>query len=727
MIDLTHNTTSTAKTTNTANTMQRRSHFQKTFLLQNDIGPPVPPSRQHNDPNGKLFGHQIQHYNAKRRFKNQSIAKGLFGICCILLLLTTLWTLHQVDHTGKPLVLHFLEWCLGFRIYNYDPLSPSTTTTTTKKIKTTTIELVRQEFYRRYGGETMAQGIYRRGIQSFLADSGSNMDTSTASSSESSSLYHTAQRLLQILASTSSSASASSTPQFVLSFAGYSVTVGRGNHYNQSYPFVLQRILQPLLFSEMDGMELIVRNSAIGGIPSFPYGFCLAHFLGSDANGISWDYSMNEGKSSTVLEAYLRQSQSQLAATHPMMIVLDTNIERCQLLKKYIDSNLLRDGICVGMAKDAVPNLKTILSDSNVPLGFQNWDEFGAPPNCPGRGNWHPKMMEHELIGWMIAMYFVDAVELAQQIMAKHPNDWQTMHISSTPANDMWQFPPPLTMSSLPENNNVAVTNLLYGHVDPTKSHFTMNHVSCRTNFLPAIDAEKVLSSIIVDGFNTDTSSENIMTPRADDMYEKGWVLDVSNIERDTKVKVEQCGGLGYIDMKISLYGIPSSGTLRLWLPIESSKGHGSIETNREDGNAAQLATNYYSEFIICEANEKRKDGACRLDTDMEYIVGGSATKLTPTLIHGAGEYLKRPTCVHVGIPEDAVVTVLNDVRPINPKNNLDTGSILRRLAGGDTSPKYDLNQIGLVIDIRAKENVSRGKGACCISHVVWEEKQFDR
>ena len=139
-------------------------------------------------------------------------------------------------------------------------------------------------------------------------------------------------------------------------------------------------------------------------------------------------------------------------------------------------------------------------------------------------------------------------------------------------------------------------------------------------------------------------------------------------------------------------------------------------------------ATNYYSEFIICEANEKRKEGACRLDTDMEYIVGGSTMTLTPTMIHGAGEYLKRPTCVHIGIPEDAIVTPLKDVRPIH--STKDTASIQRQLAGVGTvganpNAKYDLHQVGLVVDIRAKDNVSRDKGACCISHVVWEEKQI--
>lgn len=714
--------------------MQRRqSHFQKTYLLPNDVGPPIPPSRHRN--NSQVLQQQLQNSNSKFRFNTHSIMKWI--VCCCFLLMMSLITLYSVHDTelttatttATTTSLWLGEWIFGKNRNTVPNPLQSTKTNVDTLMTKTAIQNIRNEFYHRYGGEQMAQQIYQRGIQSFNDNKNDNDGNPNAKNNNimnkvllhnTGSLYHTAQRFLQILASSSNQ-----DKKFILSFAGYSVTVGRGNHYNQSYPFVLQRILQPLLLSELDNMELVVRNSAIGGIPSFPYGFCFAHFLGSDANGVSWDYSMNEGKSSTVLEAYIRQSQNQLTKTQPMMIVLDTNTERCQLLKQYIDSNLLLDGICVGMAKDAVPNLKKILSKSNIPPGFQHWEKFGAASNCPGRGNWHPKQMEHELIGWMIAMYFVDAVQLAKQIISEHPNDWKTKYASTTSeAKEVIQFPPPLTLSSLPENNDIAVTNLLYGHMDPTnKLQYTMNHVSCRTNFLPATDIENVLSSIIVDGFNSETTSDNIMTERTDDMYEKGWVLDVSNVERETKVKVELCGGLGYIDMKISLYGIPKSGTLRLWLPIESSKGHNSIDTAK-GGDSALLATNYYSEFVICEANEKRKDGACRLDTDMEYIVGGSTMTLTPTMIHGAGEYLKRPTCVHIGIPEDAIITALKDVRPIQP--NTDTASIQRRLVGGtNLTPKYDLRQIGLIIDIRAKDNVLRDKGACCISHVVWEEKHF--
>jgi hypothetical protein len=553
----------------------------------------------------------------------------------------------------------------------------------------TTIQDVQNEFYRRYGGKEKAQQIYQRGIQSF----GSSKD-------------HTAHRFLRILAS--------SDPSFVMSFAGYSVTVGRGNHYKQSYPFVLERILQPLLLSEFN-IQLTVRNAAIGGIPSFPYGFCLTHFLGRDANVVSWDYSMNEGKGSAVLEAYIRQSQSQLSNTQPMMIVLDTNAARCELLKSYIQSNLLLDGMCVGMAKDAVNNLQGLLQEETLPIGFQDWNEFGAAPSCPGRGNWHPKKMEHELIGWMIAMYFVESMQIAKQIMKTTPN-WKALYSKEALqlqkyASKPVEFPPPLS-ATVPGNDD-SVTGLLYGHPKANKdaaAAHAMHHVSCRTNFLPATNIENILPSIVVDGLNMETTADNIMTERTDGMYKSGWVLDVSSVERDTKVKVEQCGGLGYVDMKIALYGIPGSGVLRLWLPAESKTGK---------SPDSLLASDWFNELIICEANEKRAVGACRLDTDISYTVGGYSIA-APAMIHGAAEYLKRQTCVHVGIPPTAVVTKLTDVRPKIESNTL-PDAVVRRLVGPQ---QYSGDHVGLVVDIEAKANVSREKGACCISHVVWEEER---
>lgn len=559
---------------------------------------------------------------------------------------------------------------LAYVAWNIPIASQNPNARTTHSSSSNPVQRVRQEFSRRYG-------THSRNILNALHQYGS--------------LQATAERLLR--------ASAQRRP-FQLGFAGYSVTVGRGNYFQQSFPFIVQQVLQPLFLESPLKLQISVRNGAIGGIPSFPYAFCFSHFLGAPLDVVSWDFSMNEGPGASILESYIRQSSQQLQS--PMLILLDTNVARCQLLKDYAQRGWLQDAICIGNAKDMIDSKTLVLPDAQKPPGLQHWDEFGAPPQCPGRGSWHPKKMEHELIGWTMAMYFVSALELAQDIAAKNPQ-WQSQYAKLSAS--IPTFGPPLT--SIPDNDG-AVNELLYGHKQ-SNNEYMVKQISCRTNFLPAEDHDTVLPSIVVSGLASVTA-ESILEARTDAQYESGWVLDISALERDTKIKVERCGGLGYVDMKIALYGIPESGTLRLWLPME---GPPHDEHVHDDDTTAK---HWFDDMVICEANEKRGNNACRLDQDVEYVVGGVVVQSTKMVV-GAAEYLKRKTCVHVGVPDLARVTTLGDVQNVDG-TPIDTETLSR--LSRESQLKSD--HVGLVVDIRAKSAITRANGACCISHVVWEQ-----
>lgn len=169
---------------------------------------------------------------------------------------------------------------------------------------------------------------------------------------------------------------------FVMAFSGYSITVGRGNFYNQSFPFVAGRILEGP-FREIFGIPLTVRNAAIGGIPSFPYAFCLDHFLGTDPDVVSWDYLMNEqGKDPSIFEAFVRQVTNQLPKK-PMVIMVETNAARMKMLDDYTKKGWLDDAIAIGK-KDILDQKAIFGGDSNptpegkLPTGFQEWNEFGS-------------------------------------------------------------------------------------------------------------------------------------------------------------------------------------------------------------------------------------------------------------------------------------------------------------------------------------------------------------
>ena len=481
---------------------------------------------------------------------------------------------------------------------------------------------------------------------------------------------------------------------FVLAFSGYSVTVGRGNFFNQSFPFVVQRLLaQPV--QDLLGIPLVVRNAAIGGIPSFPYSFCLDHFVGNDPDVLSWDYSMNEGRSASALEAFVRQSMKQLSK-RPMIIMMDKDERRSALLKQYTEMGLLADAITVGRKEDifeggALPSLKPL------PPGFQEWEEFGAPARCPGRGNWHPKRQEHSMIGWIIAMHFVNVLERAYEML----RDPQPPTIRSKTSRVL--FPKPV--SPMPDNDR-EVNELLFGHQQDSKDAYIMKDLSCRTSFIPTTDETNTLPSIVVSGFAE--QNLDIMVDRTEEHYQEGWVLDVSTVERATKRKVEQCGGLGYLDMKIALYGTSASGKLRLWLPFE-----GPSHENHDHSDDDTDAKHWFDDLLFCEANEKRPEQACKLYQDLTIEVGGVPVS-TIREVTGAAEYLKRKTCVNIGIPQGAKVTRLGHVTspdgtPLSQQDKARLGN------GGDD------HAIGIIVDVTAKSKVTLQGGACCLSHIVWE------
>jgi len=477
--------------------------------------------------------------------------------------------------------------------------------------------------------------------------------------------------------------STSQQPEFVMAFAGYSVTVGRGNHLEQSYPFILEKILSPILQSPPFNIKLTVRNSAIGGIPSFPYGWCLSNFLGEDADMVSWDYGMNEGNGASGLESYVRQALL-MPKTPPMFVMLDMKSRhRLDLLQKYVDLDVLPDPIALG-GRDAVDKKLLLLPEKDRPSGLQKWDEWGAPKGAPGQSPWHPKKMEHELMGWMLAMHMIDALDIALDVMEKDPAEWRNPIIEKeTQARESPEviFPPPVL-----DVSKTGMASMLDGlPLENDSSKWHMNHISCRTSFLPNLHGD--LNSIIQSGVTKD--EEDMLKTRDDSLFNLSWVMDVGKLERETKLKVLKYGGLGYIDMKTAIYGIPSSGVLKLLLPYEA-RDKSSIQPAENDD-----ASKYIKAIVLCEVNEKRGDHECKMASDLDFRIGGIAlpSKDYASQVKGVASYLKKDICIHVEIPEGAKLSS----------------------SGG--------SEIGLSVEVTVQSgsSVTRENGACSISHVIWE------
>jgi hypothetical protein len=299
--------------------------------------------------------------------------------------------------------------------------------------------------------------------------------------------------------------------------------------------------------------------------------------------------------------------------------------------------------------------------------------------------------MEHELIAWMIAMRFLDSLEAAVDML----DSGYIVDNEDSKHEKLALLPPPISHSHLRSDGGPETpSHILYGiPLDSSDrselAPWVMDAVSCRTSFLPNIHGK--LSEIVVSGLAEDVGDD--LKSRDDSLYTSGWVVDVGKVERATKRKVESVGGLGYIDMKNAMYGIPESGTLRLSLPHERP-----VHNHSHNSDADMLARHWFETLVFCEVNEKRGKDECVPETDMTFIVGNVKSE-SVVQITNAAAYLKKSICLNVNIPEDARVTV---------KDPGDEG-------GEDVI-------VELTVDVSvSNKGVTRKNGACSISHVVWQ------
>eukprot|EP00978_Attheya_sp_CCMP212_P030401 scaffold111574_cov33-Attheya_sp.AAC.2 len=176
---------------------------------------------------------------------------------------------------------------------------------------------------------------------------GASWSLALALSSPSEMVQHTAERILR----------AAISQKFVMAFAGYSVTVARGNRIEQSFPFAVQNVLA----FDLLGIALTVRNPAIGEIPSLAYAWYMHNVLGSDADVISWDFGLvNEGNGA-----------------------------------QYVNAGVLHDPVALGQPsniKGMIGPKFLFMSEEERPEGYQHWDDWHSPCGSPGQNSWHPNI-----------------------------------------------------------------------------------------------------------------------------------------------------------------------------------------------------------------------------------------------------------------------------------------------------------------------------------------------
>lgn len=436
---------------------------------------------------------------------------------------------------------------------------------------------------------------------------------------------------------------------FRMAFGGYSVTAGHGNYFSQSFPMVLERILGTVF--QVIGMSLEVRNAAVGGCPSFPYGWCLENFLGDDPDVVSWDFSMNEAGDDPVgLESYVRH----VVHTFPraQLLVKDTHMaeNRRKVLEDY--AAILRDPLVVHTEPAVEPFLD--LEEAYRPDGFRAWRKFGSPQGAPGQTLHHPAVKEHEFIAWILALHFLSALEV---MIDGQITDCSRVFASHEQPST---FPQPFHL----DDDIAHGKSLFFG--SPHGSSWTMSNVQCRTSFQPTVKGD--LKEIVESGGVA--QNMNVMLPKSNMYYGRGWVFDLSESEKKAKRKLDRFKGLGFLDKKPAFYGIYSSGSLVLQLPVRRK----------------------LKSVVVCAVNEIRPQEVCDNAKDIQYTIAGLNVSAVP-LEHSPTLYLGKSVCTYLEAPNATAMSCRDD----------------------------SLCTANLTLSVR-NQHINRKEQACSISHVIWEE-----
>jgi hypothetical protein len=454
----------------------------------------------------------------------------------------------------------------------------------------------------------------------------------------------------------------------------------------------------------------------------------MSSFWGDDVDVVSWDYSMNEaGGIPEGLEAYLRHTMQ--LKRKPALIVKDTHLapDRRDVLKRYFDmtdmtteqtsaaTTQTTGDRLLGLAQDYVvvhtdPAAKPFLdrAEEHRPVGFQEWRKFGSPPGAPGQALHHPAVKEHELVAWLLTMHFLRALEwLATS--RQEPSMLQCRDYEDELDTNF--LPPPVV-----EEVSTATRpwiSILFGEQEfnssSTGSRWRMNPVHCRTSFEPILSGD--LSSIAVSG--SVGEDLNIMLPKSKMFYNRGWVLDLSDGEKQEKRKLDVYGGLGYVDRKKAYYGIFPSGTLRFLLPYDNEKAQ-----ERAKPSVGDRATDWFKSIVVCEVNEKRDAGACKTEKDVSLIVGG-ANVTDAVMMDAPGTlYLGKKLCLYVPVPTDAVLT---------SRNELKKNETTKLLLPPDQMDAARDEAVGLALELSiSNRHILLRDQACSVSHVVWEQQRME-
>eukprot|EP00936_MAST-01D_sp_MAST-1D-sp1_P001013 g1013.t1 len=115
--------------------------------------------------------------------------------------------------------------------------------------------------------------------------------------------------------------------KFVFGIMGGSLTAGHDDYFKDSWPFKMGDMLrEPFKHA---GLELVVRNHAMGNTGSAPNSFCMAQMIGAENNIVHWEYMMNDaGMQGNPKEVFLRNAWGAKQSKQPPVMLVFADVPR---------------------------------------------------------------------------------------------------------------------------------------------------------------------------------------------------------------------------------------------------------------------------------------------------------------------------------------------------------------------------------------------------------------
>jgi hypothetical protein len=269
---------------------------------------------------------------------------------------------------------------------------------------------------------------------------------------------------------------------------------------------------------------------------------------------------------------------------------------------------------------------------------------------------------------------------------------------------------------------------------DPEMDHtkWAMPQTQCCTSFDSSLPSN--MQDLILSGTVGDDDPALLLRPKSAMYYNAGWVLDLDlPLKRDKRMRQGEGNQNGSIDTKKAYYGVSTSGTLRMFIPM-TIKGR-DVDTpyatwNKEMKKKSKQileAIEYVFPLVVCQfAMTSRPDG-CRFPKDLAFRIDGkpAAANLMPSAIvsnvHNA--------CVALEIPHDARLTRKESYKKQNGKgratNDNDVQSRRRTRKDMDDTSSSEDTSWGLLLEIEVRNSrLTWDKGPCSVSQVIWQLRE---